>query len=461
MMEEDEEMVLPPIEAVLKIMFDLEDLRQFYRDNAPFGRVKGKDVKKVRKILDRVKKEVVELETVGAERYKGLQVAPSLPLRIREETALNMQPIQAGGRLPKEGRKALISYGDGYSTCDTCRAPFRLDYIKKPDLHGFYEDLAKWLNMDQVRIMPGARRAFQAVVNATCEPGDIVLLTAVSHYTAFLAAESRGCMIREVPTDDSLHITAERVHEKMEEIKSKDGRLPALAIIPHFDYLLGNEHEIVEIGKVLNDYDIPFLYNGAYTVGIQPVDGKKIGADFIVGSGHKSMASPAPTGVLAVSEGWKDKVLRTTKAKGDVTGRSFGIKEVELLGCTVMGAPLIAMYAAFPYVKERVKHWDEEVERSNYFVNKLIEIPGTEVASEMPRRHTLSKIDTTGNFDKIANEHKRRGYFFSDELKARGILGIFEGATREWKINTYGLGWEQIKYAADAFQDIAKKYGLM
>ena len=33
--------------------------------------------------------------------------------------------------------------------------------------------------------------------------------------------------------------------------------------------------------------DIPFLYNGAYTVGVMPVDGKAIGADFVVGSGHK------------------------------------------------------------------------------------------------------------------------------------------------------------------------------
>ena len=31
------------------------------------------------------------------------------------------------------------------------------------------------------------------------------------------------------------------------------------------------------------DYGIPFLYNGAYTVGVMPVDGGKTGADFIVG----------------------------------------------------------------------------------------------------------------------------------------------------------------------------------
>jgi len=50
------------------------------------------------------------------------------------------------------------------------------------------------------------------------------------------------------------------------------------------------------------EYGIPFLYNGAFTVGVMPVDGKNIGADFIVGSGHKSMASVAPSGVLATTD---------------------------------------------------------------------------------------------------------------------------------------------------------------
>ena len=60
----------------------------------------------------------------------------------------------------------------------------------------------------------------------------------------------------------------------------------------------------------------------------------------------------------------------------------------------------------------------------------------------------------------MAKTHKRRGFFFSDELKERGIIGEFAGATRTWKLNTYGLTWDQVKYAAESFLDIAGKYGL-
>ncbi|MDF2956050.1 MAG: Archaeal Cys-tRNA synthase, partial [Candidatus Alkanophagales archaeon MCA70_species_2] len=135
-------------------------------------------------------------------------------------------------------------------------------------------------------------------------------------------------------------------------------------------------------------------------------------------------------------------------------------KETHLLGCTVMGAPLVAMMAAFPHVKERVEKWDAEVRKSNFFVSELLKIEGTEVLSEMPRRHTLTKVSTVNSFDKVARTHKRRGFFLHDELRKRKIVGIFPGATKEFKLNVYGLTWEQVKYVAEAFKEVAERYGL-
>ncbi len=233
-----------------------------------------------------------------------------------------------------------------------------------------------------------------------------------------------------------------------------------MILIDHFDYMLGNEHDIHGIAKVAKEYGIPFLANCAYSIGVMPINGKEIGADFLVGSGHKSFASPAPSGIVATTDEWADKVFRTTQMVGDVTRRKFGIKEVEMMGCTLMGANLIAMMASFPRIRERVKHWDDEVKKINYFINEFNKIEGNKVLSEMPRKHTLTKVDTTGSFDKIARTHKRRGFFLSDELKKRRIVGEFVGATKQWKLNTYGLTWDQIKYLAQAFQDIAYKYGI-
>ncbi|MCX6672824.1 MAG: hypothetical protein NTY37_03490, partial [Methanothrix sp.] len=145
---------------------------------------------------------------------------------------------------------------------------------------------------------------------------------------------------------------------------------------------------------------------------------------------------------------------------GDLTQRKFGIKEVENMGCTLMGATLLSMIASFPHVQARTIKWDEEVKKSNYLLEQFLRVQDSKVLSEWPRKHTLTKVDTTGSFDVVAKTHKRRGFFFSDELKDRGVVGEFAGATRTWKLNTYGLTWDQITYTSDAFLNIASKYGF-
>ncbi|MFZ0011817.1 MAG: O-phospho-L-seryl-tRNA:Cys-tRNA synthase [Halobacteriota archaeon] len=390
-----------------------------------------------------------------------MKIAGNIPIREVEENFINIQPIQAAGRLTAEAMKALIAYGDGYSTCDQCRKPFRLDKITKPPIAEFHSDLARFLNMDEARVTPGARRAFQAVCLALADKGDTVLVSALGHYTEFLAVENAKATVREVPTNDRNIVTGDSVAQKIEEVTREQGKSPVLMMLDHFDYSLANEHDIAGAAKAAHQYDVPILYNGAYTVGIKPVDGKALGVDFVVGSGHKSMASPAPSGVLAAASEYADTVFSTTQMIGDVTGRQFGVKEVQMLGCTLMGGNILAMMASFPTVKRRVQEWDEYVTKSNYVVDALLGIKGNTCVSEYPRKHTLSKVNTTGSFDTVARSHKRRGFFLSDELKQRGIVGAFSGATRAWKLNTYGLSWDQIRYVADAFKEIAGKYGLL
>ena len=383
-----------------------------------------------------------------------------IEVRDLEEIAINLDPIQAGGRLTPEAMKAIIAYGDGYSVCDNCRKPFRLDQIKKPPIDSFHRDLAKFVNMDEARVMPGARRGFQAVAGTYAGKGDPVLLTALSHYTEFLAIEAAGGVPKEIPKDGANRITADAAAAKIEEVTRGHGSPPPLLFIDHFDYQFGNEHPVREIAKVAHSYDVKVMYNGAYTVGILPVDGKALGVDFVVGSGHKSMASPAPSGILATTKEYAPELLRTTRAKGDVTGRSFGVKEVELMGCTLMGATIMGMMASFPAVKERVNRWQEELANGKVVIDALASIGGTSILSEMPRRHTLTRVDTRGSFDRVAETHKKRGYFFTSALADHGIGGVIPGATRVWKFNTYGLTRAQCEYVAAAFRDIARENGI-
>ncbi|MCQ6963663.1 O-phospho-L-seryl-tRNA:Cys-tRNA synthase [Methanolobus chelungpuianus] len=445
-------------QKTFEALFALEDIREVFRQALP-NTTSPEDEQAIREGVDKVRKILDDIQS-GTGNAEVRKIAGTIDIRSREENYINIQPIQAAGRLTPEARKALLAYGDGYSTCDACRKPFRLDKISNPPIAPFHEELARFVNMDQARVVPGARRGFQAVASTLVSKGDSVVVSALAHYTEFLAVEEAGGVVKEIPLNEKNLVTPDAVAEKIEAVKQETGKLPVLVMIDHFDYQYANEHDVKGIAKVAHQYDIPFLYNGAYTVGVMPVDGKNIGADFVVGSGHKSMASPAPSGVLATTDEWAPKIFRTTQMVGDITKRKFGIKEVEMLGCTLMGSTLIGMMASFPTVRERVNHWDEEVKKSNYFLDGVLNIEGSKVLSEFPRKHTLSKVDTTKSFDTVAQRHKRKGFFLSDELSGKGIIGEFAGATRVWKLNTYGLSWEKIHYLVDTFQDIADKHEL-
>lgn len=389
-----------------------------------------------------------------------MKCAANIDARMVDEIAINLDPIQVAGRLTPEAMKAIIAWGDGYSVCDNCRKPFRLDYIQNPPLKEFHVELAEWLGMDQARTVPGARRAFQQVAGTYVEKGDPVLIGALAHYTSYLSVEIVHGVVREIPKTADNHITAEATAERIEDVIREFGKAPKLLYIDHVDYQFGNMHDVKGIAKVAHQYDVPVLYNGVYTVGVMPVNGKDLGVDFVVGSGHKSMAAPAPSGVLATTEERADEVFRTTKMTGDLTGRTFGIKEVGIIGCSLMGAPIVGLLASFPRVKARVEHFDEEMANSKIVVDALKSIEGTKILSEYPRKHTLTRVDTTGSFDVVAQTHKKRGFFLSSALGKKGITGIIPGATKIWKFNTYGMTRKQAEYVADAYLTIAEDNGL-
>ena len=379
-----------------------------------------------------------------------------------EERYINLQPIQRGGILSDAARKVLLEFGDGYSTCDWCPPKTaRLDMIEKPPISQFLVDLATFLGMDVARVVTRCREAKFMAFSALGKPGDFVVVDGLAHYSTYLAAELAGLRVKEVPHSGhpEFRVNLNGYADKIEEVKRETGKLPAVILLTHVDYMYGNLNDATVVAKISDEYGVPFLLNAAYTAGVMPVDGKNLGADILVSSGHKSWAASAPTGILALTKEMADKVLGRSKVIGDWSQRKFATKELSALGCTVMGAPLLTLIASFPHVVDRVAHWNEEVEKIQFLVKQLEQIEGNKQLGTRPKQHTLTHIESLG-FYKVSESHKRRGYFLYDELRERKIVGIQAGLTKHFKLNTYGLTWDQVKYVAQAFQNIARKYEL-
>ena len=184
-------------------------------------------------------------------------------------------------------------------------------------------------------------------------------------------------------------------------------------------------------------------------MGRMPIDAKKLNADFVVGSGHKSMAASGPIGVLGLKEEWADIILKESDR--------HAVKELEMLGCTSRGAPVATLMASLPHVIERLKNWEDEVNSTRKFVDKMEKIEGVKQLGIRPTKHDLVRFETPV-FDKIAEKHPRRGFFLYEELKKRDIVGIKRGQTKWFKCSIYGFNQEQKDYIGNSFTEIADKY---
>ncbi|MFY9638103.1 MAG: O-phospho-L-seryl-tRNA:Cys-tRNA synthase [Methanobacterium sp.] len=370
--------------------------------------------------------------------------------RDTERNNLNLNPLQRGGVLPVEARKALYEFSDGYSACDYCSG--RLDEISKPDISSFIEDLAKFMNIDHARTVHGAREGKFAVMHSLCKPGDTIVIDGNAHYTTHVAAERAGLRMVEVPNTDypNYEIRPESYQEVIDDLYDR-GEDISLVLLTHVDGNYGNLTDSSSIGKIAHDAGIPLLLNCAYSMGRLPIDAKALNADFVVGSGHKSMAASGPIGVLGLKDEWASIILE----KSD----RHAVKEIEMLGCTSRGAPIATLMASLPFVIERLKKWDEEVLSTRKFVDTMERIEGVTQLGIKPTEHDLVRFETPV-FDEIAENHPRRGFFLYEELKKRNIVGIKRGQTKWFKCSIYGFSQEQKDYIGESLVEIVNKYQI-
>ncbi|OYT35130.1 MAG: O-phospho-L-seryl-tRNA:Cys-tRNA synthase [Candidatus Aenigmarchaeota archaeon ex4484_52] len=366
----------------------------------------------------------------------------NIDLKRQNKDLINLNPIQTGGKLTDNAKKALIEFGDGYAVCDFCNGV--LDEIQKPDIKTFvHQTLPEFLNCDIVQITNGAREGVFIVMHSLAKPNDIVLIDQNAHYSCFIAAQRCKLNIVEVK-NNKCPIDAIDVENYIFLIEKYK---PKLILLTYPDGTYGNLPDAKKLGKIAQKYRVPYLLNCAYAIGRMPVKMKEIGADFVIGSGHKSMAATGPIGVLGINEKYSSIVLEKSK--------KYPNKIIECLGCTARGTSIITLMASFDEVKKRVENWEMEVKKAQWFAKELEKL-GFVLIGQKPHKHDLMFFKTDILYE-ISKKHKKKGYFLYYELKKRGIVGIKPGHTKSFKLSSYGISKEKLNIILDAFRDIIKQ----
>ncbi|MEM2875439.1 MAG: O-phospho-L-seryl-tRNA:Cys-tRNA synthase [Candidatus Bathyarchaeia archaeon] len=381
-----------------------------------------------------------------------------------------IHPIMTGGLLPEDVQRRLIEeewVRIGYSTCFDC-IEGRSSLVSKPPIDDFLVDVAEFFGGDRAEHTFGCRAAQFAVMKAVSDfvekenskdYAKVVLVDPLCHYTTVIAAEAVGLRVVEPPHSGypEYKVEADGFRQKVEEVKKKYGRLPGLIVTTHVEPYYGNLNPVEEVGKVTEEYEIPYMINAAYTGGVMPVNMRGLHADFLTTSAHKSMASLGPLGFLVTNREWSERAFRNSMVVTDWSGRSFRKKIVNLFGCSVGGISLISAMYSFPYVVRRVERWSEELEKTRWFIREMEGIEGIILVGERPHRHHLMHFETP-LFWEISRHHKRRGFFLAEEMVKRGVVGLHRGLSKHMKISLYDLDWDDVKRVRDAFYEIVERY---
>lgn len=141
--------------------------------------------------------------------------------------------------------------------------------------------------------------ALNLAIRGLVQPGDHVITTWMDHNSVLrpynALAQRMGLEQTRVPCDPVSGLV------DPDDIRKAIAPNTKLIAVVHGSNVTGTLQPIAQIGRLARDHDIPFLVDGAQTVGHVPINVQADCVDLLAFPGHKGLLGPLGTGGLYIS----------------------------------------------------------------------------------------------------------------------------------------------------------------
>jgi cysteine desulfurase/selenocysteine lyase len=323
---------------------------------------------------------------------------PDFPLLA--QTACLGQPLiyldyAATSQRPRQVLEALQQYY-GHDNANVHRGAHQLSARATEGFEHARERVANFIGAAGPREIVYTRNASEAINlvarswgEIALRPGDEVLLTTMEHHSNLvpwqLLAARCGCVLRHVGLSEHGELD-------LEDLRAKLNERTRLVSLVHVSNTLGCLNPIAEVTALAHAAGALVLVDACQSLPHQPIDVRRLGCDFLVGSSHKFCG---PTGIGFL---WARESL--LEAMPPFLGGGEMIQDVFLDHSTWADLPhkfeagtpaigeAIGMGAAIAYLQnlgmERIAAWEQQLTRQLFA--RLREIEGLHVLGPDPDR---------------------------------------------------------------------------
>jgi cysteine desulfurase/selenocysteine lyase len=323
---------------------------------------------------------------------------PDFPLLA--QTACLGQPLiyldyAATSQKPRQVLEALQQYY-GHDNANVHRGAHQLSARATEGFEHARERVANFIGAAGPREIVYTRNASEAINlvarswgEVALRPGDEVLLTTMEHHSNLvpwqLLAARCGCVLRHVGLSEHGELD-------LEDLRAKLNERTRLVSLVHVSNTLGCLNPIAEVTALAHAAGALVLVDACQSLPHQPIDVRRLGCDFLVGSSHKFCG---PTGIGFL---WARESL--LEAMPPFLGGGEMIQDVFLDHSTWADLPhkfeagtpaigeAIGMGAAIAYLQnlgmERIAAWEQQLTRQLFA--RLREIEGLQVLGPDPDR---------------------------------------------------------------------------